>query len=114
MLHRFNLESVAARTTKERTLHGQADGDTGVVKLHGDYRFGLVADAECLALDGAEQVEDPPILEPHVIVEEAAELVGEETNGGLGALAGVDPVEMDPAQSPVLTAEILDLLESLE
>src|SRR5271165_5204274 len=105
---------MAARRAIERTLHREIDRDARVVELHGHSPVGPATDPQRLGLDRTKQVEYTSILQPHLIIEKAPELIGEEPDGGLRPLAGIDPIEMDAAESPVLTAELLDVLEQLE
>ena len=56
----------------KRTLRRQVDRETCVVELHYNRRVLFMTDSERLGLDTPEEIEDPAVLQPHLIVEEAS------------------------------------------
>ena len=57
-----------------------------------------IAYGERRGLDGADQVEDPPVLQPHLVVEESAQLFGDLPNGALRPLGRLRPLMVDGLQ----------------
>ena len=60
-----------------------------------------MAHGDGVGLDASQDLHDPPVLQPRLIVEEPAELLREAGDGALGVLAGVEPVVVQPAGSGV-------------
>ena len=86
----------AARLQRvEGALHGQDDRGASAsiprASSVGARRAARARRSRCCA----DQVHHPPVLQPHPVVEEAAQLLGEAAHGGLGALAGVGPLVVD-------------------
>ena len=63
--------------------------------------FRVSAQLQRPALDAAQDVDHPAVLEPHLVIEEPPELLGELADRGLGALGGVQPVVVNVPQARV-------------
>ena len=85
----------------ERPLERQRDLDAGLVDHQARASGGAARTAQGGGLDRAHQVQDPPVLQPHLVVEEAPQLLGDLPHGALGALGRLRPVVVDRAESPV-------------
>src|SRR5439155_14081148 len=96
----------------KRPLHREDKSDLRVVQLHLDRGSRDVANLQGLRLDASKQVEYASVLEPHLVVQESSELLGQQTYGGLRALTGVDPVEVDARQPLVVFGDGLYLLQA--
>ena len=88
-----------------------AAGSTGAAASSLDRtrrRLSVVAELQRARLDAAQDVDHPAVLEPHLVVEEPPQLLGQQADRRLGALAGVQPVVVDVPQprvgSPVTSA----------
>ena len=110
-LHVLGVDARGGVRAEERPLHGQDDVEVDAVDLGGEGRVDVgarrrhvVADRERAGLDAPQDVHDAAVLRPHLVVEEAAQVLGEDTDGGLGLLAGVEPVVVDAAHAAVWPA----------
>lgn len=97
----------------EGSLHRQRDGRRGGIELGDQVAHRGVPHGQGRTLDGPQQLDDATVLEPDLVVEEAAQLLGAAEDRLLGALGGVEPVEVDAAQTAVDVdgIEVHELLE---
>lgn len=84
----------------QRPIEGQGDRDSRLVDLQAERR-GPVPNLESRGLDRAHEVEHPSVLQPDLVVQEAAQLLGDLPYGALGTLRGLRPVVVDGAQPAI-------------
>ena len=85
----------------QRALQRQPDGRRGRVEFHGDRDFAGLPLFQRAALDAAQDVNHPAVLDAGLVVEEPPELFGELADRRLGALRGIQPVVVNVPQPGV-------------
>ena len=85
----------------KRPFHREPDLGRRGVELDREVDPGLVTQAERAGLDVAQQVDHPPVLEPHLVVEEPSQLLGQLPHRRLGGLGGLQPVMVHVPQPGV-------------
>lgn len=60
-----------------------------------------IADGNCVLLDHAQDLDDAPVLEPRLVVDEATQLRSERRHRSLRVVPGVEPVVMDAPNASV-------------
>ena len=98
----------------QRPLHRQPDFGRRGVELHREIDLGLVTEAERAGLDAPQQVDHPPVLEPHLVVEEPSQLLGQLPHRRLGGLGGLQPVMVHVPQPGVAVGVAGELVDPVE
>jgi hypothetical protein len=90
------VEAGFADRRVQGALERQGEHGRGGVDLDREAGRRGIAQPQRASLDLTQDVDDPPILEPGLVIEEAAELLGQLRDDRLGAPGRVQPVVVDP------------------
>jgi hypothetical protein len=84
----------------QRAFHRKHEVGRRGIQLGSD-RDAFFAQAQRMRFDLVQDVDHPAVFRPHLIIEKAAELLGQLAHRGLGPLGGVQPVVVDVPQARI-------------
>ncbi|MNE75777.1 hypothetical protein D3C80_1719670 [compost metagenome] len=89
------------RRAVQRPVEGQVEVGRGVVQAQRQLARRPFAQLQGLAFNVAQQTHDPPVLQPGLVVQVAAQLLGQPGYGALRGFPGFQPVVVHAQQAPV-------------